>query len=125
MFPNTWFTQNNAKYVKRKRKNKIKIYRRFNFYHDIISHLHADDGIDEEEHSNEQADVGQSLEGLNEGPQEDADGVTLPQQFDQTSRSKQLQETHVERVDTLREVRRSVSRSVKRSEPKEDQTPYL
>jgi len=44
-----------------------------------VSDLHADDGVDEEEHGDEEADVGQRLEGLDEGPQQDADGVALPQ----------------------------------------------
>lgn len=63
--------------------------------------LHANDGVDEEEHGDEQADIGQSLEGLDEGPQEDADGVALSQQFDETSCSEQLQETHVELINRL------------------------
>lgn len=47
------------------------------------------------------------LEGLNEGPQQDADGVALPQQLDETSRSEQPQEAQVdhlvlgEETDTL------------------------
>lgn len=31
--------------------------------------LHADDGVDEEQHGDEQDDVGQGLEGLDESPQ--------------------------------------------------------
>ena len=38
------------------------------------------------------------LEALHEGPQQDADGVALPQQLDQPSRAEQPQETHVEEV---------------------------
>lgn len=63
--------------------------------------LHANDGVDEEEHGDEQADIRQSLEGLDEGPQEDPDGVALSQQFDETSCSEQLQETHVELIHRL------------------------
>lgn len=74
----------------------------------FTSYLHANDGVNEKEHCDEQADVGQRLEGLNEGPEEDADGVTLPQQFDQTGRSKQLQEAHVDRVDTLSQGRKTI-----------------
>lgn len=66
-----------------------------------LSNLHANDGVDEKKHGDEQADVGQSLEGLDEGPQKNADGVTLSEQFDQTSSSEQLQETHVERINKL------------------------
>ena len=31
--------------------------------------LHADDGVDEEEHGDEQDDIGERLEGLHEGPE--------------------------------------------------------
>lgn len=63
--------------------------------------LHADDGVDKEEHGDEEADVGQRFEGLDEGPQKDADGVALSEQLDQTSRSEQLQEAHVEGINKL------------------------
>lgn len=66
-----------------------------------LSNLHADDCVDEKEHGDEQADVGQSLEGLDKSPQENADGVTLSEQFDKASCSEQLQETHVELVNRL------------------------
>ena len=33
--------------------------------------LHADDGVDEEEHADEEDDVGERLEGLDEGPEKD------------------------------------------------------
>lgn len=66
-----------------------------------LANLHADDCVDEEEHGDEQADVGQGLEGLDESPQENADGVTLSEQFDQASGSEQLQETHVELINRL------------------------
>lgn len=38
------------------------------------------------------------LEGLHEGPQQDADGVALPQQLDETSRSEQSQEAQVDHL---------------------------
>ena len=38
------------------------------------------------------------LEALHEGPQQDADGVALPQQLDQPRRAEQPQKTHVEEV---------------------------
>lgn len=66
-----------------------------------LPHLHADYCIDEEEHGDEQADVGQRFEGLHESPEENADGVALSKQLDEASGSKQLQETHVESVDRL------------------------
>lgn len=76
------------------------------------SDLHANNGIDKEEHSDEQAHVGQGFEGLYEGPQEDADGVTLSQQLDQTSSSEQLQETHVECTGFLAEKYRNGSENL-------------
>lgn len=36
-----------------------------------------------------------------EGPQQDTDGVALPQQLDQASRSEKLQEAHVDGVHRL------------------------
>lgn len=36
------------------------------------------------------------LEGLNEGPQEDADGVSLSQQLDETSCSEEPQEAQID-----------------------------
>lgn len=56
------------------------------------TYLHADDGINEEEHRDEQTHVRQSLERLDECPQQDADGVALTQQLDEPGRSEQSQE---------------------------------
>ena len=36
-----------------------------------MDNLHANDGVDEEEHGDEQDDVGERLEGLDEGPEKD------------------------------------------------------
>lgn len=38
------------------------------------------------------------LEGLDEGPQQDADGLPLPQQLDEASRSEEPQEAQVDEV---------------------------
>ncbi len=40
--------------------------------------------------------VSEHLEGLDKGPQQDADGVTLPQQLDKPSSSEQPQEAQVQ-----------------------------
>ena len=48
-----------------------------------LAHLHADYGVNEEEHGQKETDVGKSLERLHEGPEQDADRVALPQQFDE------------------------------------------
>lgn len=47
----------------------------------------------------------EDLERLYEGPQQDADGVALPQQLDQPSRSEKLQEAHVDGVHRLGRAR--------------------
>lgn len=41
------------------------------------TYLHANDGVDEEEHGDQEANVRQRLEGLYEGPKEYANGVAL------------------------------------------------
>ena len=50
------------------------------------------------------------LERLHEGPQQYADGVTLPQQLDQPGRSEKLQETHVDGVHRLGQTHRRLER---------------
>ncbi len=63
----------------------------------IAEHLHANYGVDEKEHSNEQAYIWQSLERLYERPQQNANGVALAEQFDEASGAKQTQEAEVNR----------------------------
>ena len=43
------------------------------------------------------------LETLDEGPEEDPDGVSLPQQLDQSSCSEQAEEANIEKVFLKRE----------------------
>ena len=62
---------------------------------DHIAHLHANDGVDEEEHCQEEADVGQRFERLHEGPQQDADRVALPQQFNEAGRAEKAKKADV------------------------------
>lgn len=45
--------------------------------------------------------VCEHLEGLDKGPQQDADGVALPQQLDEPSGSEQPQETQVQQTVLL------------------------
>ena len=45
----------------------------------VSEDLHSDDGVDEKQHGDQQNDVRQSLKGLDEGPQKNANGVALPQ----------------------------------------------
>ena len=63
------------------------------FYH--LAHLHANDGVDEEEHCQEEADVGQRFERLHEGPQQNAYCVTLPQQFNKAGRAEKAKKADV------------------------------
>lgn len=108
---------------------------RFSEFHSrppgLGGHLHSNDGVYEEKHGDQEADIRKSLqkekrtiepgpnvavltlkggglktrsgdlEGLHKGPQQDADGVALPQQLDQPGRSEKLQETHVDGVHRL------------------------
>lgn len=62
------------------------------------NYLHPDDGVDEEEHRDEQADVWQRLERLHERPQQDPDGVALAEQLDEPGRAEQPQEANIERI---------------------------
>lgn len=64
---------------------------------DVAEHLHTYDGVDEEEHGDEQTYVGQRLERLYERPEQDADRVALTEQLDETSGAKQTQEAQVDR----------------------------
>lgn len=61
-------------------------------------YLHSDDGVNEKQHCNEQADIRQSFERLNEGPEQNSDCVSLAQQLNQTGRTEQTQEAHVKRI---------------------------
>lgn len=67
----------------------------------LPTYLHANDGVDEEEHGDEQTDVGQRLEGLYEGPEEDANGVPLPKELDQSGRTKEPQKADGDKVELL------------------------
>ena len=60
-----------------------------------MDNLHANDGVDEEEHCQEEADVGQRLERLHEGPQQDANRVALPQQFNEAGRAEKAKKADV------------------------------
>ena len=64
----------------------------------VSEDLHSDDGVDEKQHGDQQNDVRQSLKGLDEGPQKNANGVALPQQFDQASGTKQPQESNIDKI---------------------------
>ena len=71
---------------------------------DVAKDLHADDGVDEEQHGDEQDDVGEGLERLHEGPEEDADGVALPEKLHQAGSSEQTEKADVDEV-FLRKMR--------------------
>ena len=80
----------------------------------VAKDLHADDGVDEEEHGDEQDDIGEGLERLHEGPEEDADGVALPQQLHQAGSSEQTEKADVDEVflRKMRTVRSAVQCSL-------------
>ena len=74
---------------------KITMFVTMNVANNALGHLHANDGVDEEEHCQEEADVGQRFERLHEGPQQDADRVALPQQFNEAGRAEKAKKADV------------------------------
>ena len=57
-------------------------------------HLHAHHAVDEEDEGDEQANPGQGLEGLEEGPEEGSDALVLVEQLDEPSDTEQPEETN-------------------------------
>ena len=55
----------------------------------VSEDLHSDDGINEEQHGDEQNDIRQSFEWLNKSPKQNTNGVTLAKQLHQTGCTKQ------------------------------------
>ena len=73
----------------------------------VSKDLHTNDGIDEEQHGNQQNDIRQGFEGLYKSPQQYSNGVTLSQKFDQSSSSKEPQKTDIDEIllkDESREI---------------------
>ena len=60
---------------------------------DPAEHLHPDDAVDEEDEGDEQANPGQGLEGLEEGPEQGSDAFVFVEQFHETSHTEQTEET--------------------------------
>ena len=56
-------------------------------------HLHAHHAVDEEDEGDEQANPGQGLEGLEEGPEQGSDAFVFVEQFHETSHTEQTEET--------------------------------
>lgn len=59
------------------------------------TYLHSDDGVNEKEHGNQEAHIGQRLEGLDKGPEENPDCVALAEEFYQARGSEETQEAHL------------------------------
>ena len=57
-------------------------------------HLHAHHAVDEEDEGDEEANPGQGLEGLEEGPEEGSDALVLVEQLDEPSDTEQSEETN-------------------------------
>ena len=57
-------------------------------------HLHAHNAVDEEDEGNEEADPGEGLEGLEEGPEEGSDALVFVEQFDKPRHTEQSEETN-------------------------------
>lgn len=60
-----------------------------------ITYLHSDDGINEEKHRNQQANIREGFKWLDKCPKQYPNGVSLSEKFDQSSRSKQPQEAQI------------------------------
>ena len=69
---------------------------RFRVQGDVAEELHAHDGVDEEQHDHQHHDVGQGLDGLHEGEQQDLDAHAPPQQFDESRGPEKPEEAHVD-----------------------------
>lgn len=54
--------------------------------------LHANDGVDEEEHDDEQGNVGQRLKRFDERPQKSSDTFAPGQQFDEAHDAEEPEE---------------------------------
>jgi hypothetical protein len=67
-------------------------------HHKIAKQLHPDDCVDEKEHPHQHADVGQRLEGLYEGVEQDPDTDAPSQQLDQPGGTEKLQEPDLEQL---------------------------
>ena len=65
---------------------------------DVAKDLHPDDGVDEEQHGDQENDVRKSFETLHECPEENPDGVSLAEQLDQSSSPEQPQEANIKEV---------------------------
>ena len=63
-------------------------------------HLHSNNSIDEEYEYDEEGDPGQSLEGLDEGPEQGPDPLALRQQLDQPHHTEQAEEADRDHVIT-------------------------
>ena len=59
---------------------------------DPAEHLHPHDAVDEEDEGDEQADPGQGLEGLEEGPEQGPDTLVFVEQLDKTGDTEQPEE---------------------------------
>ena len=57
-------------------------------------YLHSDDAVDEEDEGDEEANPGEGLEGLEEGPEEGSDALVLVEQLDEPSDTEQPEETN-------------------------------
>lgn len=66
------------------------------FDFDFAEHLHADHGVDEEEHDDQEADVGQRLERFDERPEQRLDALLLAEQLHQAHHAEQAEEVHRE-----------------------------
>ena len=72
-------------------------------------HLHADDPVDEEDECDEDADPGERLEGLDEGPEQRADALALREQLDEAHHAEQPEEVDGDHVASGLQEKRSAA----------------
>lgn len=60
----------------------------------LLTHLHSNDRVDEEEHDNEQCNVRQSLERLDEGPQKRSNAFASAQKFHQSHDTEESEKVY-------------------------------
>lgn len=60
----------------------------------LLAYLHANDSIDEEQHDDEEGDVGQCLEGLDECPQQRPDALAPTQEFHQSHDTEESEKVY-------------------------------
>lgn len=71
---------------------------------DVAEELHAHDGVNEEKHHHQHHHVGQSLDGLDKGEEEDANTDTATEQFNQPSSAEKSKEANIDQFGSVNDA---------------------